>query len=209
SKNLETRDHAFEYRPRALIPPTDAELARMMRSSPRSGQDNIRVTAIPAGTYAVFVYVWEDNHPETFSIALDGREVVHDYVSGPAGTWKRLGPWRVVVDSGSIRLTTRGGAANLSGIEIWKGDGPIPESGRPKASPVRPRDPSAAKIFDAEIAPILARHCLECHGRSLHKGKLDLTSEEAALSGGASGLVILPGKPDESLLLDYVDSGEM
>ena len=57
--------------------------------------------------------------------------MVHDFDSGPAGTWKKLGPWRVVVDRGAIRLTTRGGAANLSGIEIWKGDGPIPEPARP------------------------------------------------------------------------------
>ncbi len=208
-KNLETRDQAFENQAVPLIPTTDPDRERMIRSSRWNGQADVRVTAIPAGTYSVFLYVWEDNDPETFSIALDGREVVHDYKSGPAGTWKRVGPWRVVVDSGSIRLTTRGGAANLSGIEIWKGDGPIPESGRPMASLVRPRDPAAAKVFDAEIAPILARHCLECHGRSLHKGKLALASEEAALAGGASGPVIVPGKPDESLLLDYVDSGEM
>ncbi len=120
--------------------------------------------------------------------------MVHDFVSGPAGTWKKLGPWRVVVDRGTIKLTTRGGAANLSGVEIWKGDGPIPEPARPKPRPVRPRDPVAARVFDAEIAPILARHCLECHGRSFQKGKLALSTEDAARAGGVSGPVILPGQ---------------
>src|SRR5262249_19542556 len=152
-------------------------------------------TRIPPGAYSLFLYVWEDNNPETFSIALDGREVIHDFVSGPAGAWKKLGPWRVEVTSGSIRLTTEGGAANLSGVEIWKGEGPIPEP-----TSARPRDPVAARAFDAEVAPILAKHCLECHGRSMRKGKLALMTEDTALAGGASGPVIVPGKPEESLL---------
>ena len=147
--------------------------------------------------------------PETFSIALDGREVVHDFDSGPAGTWKRLGPWRVVVDSGSIRLTTRGGAANLSGIEIWKGDGPIPEPGRPKARPARPRDPAAARVFDAEIAPILARHCLECHGRSLQKGKLALRRKTPPWPAARADRSSCRASRRRACCCDYVDSGEM
>jgi len=209
SKNLETRDLAFENQDVPLVPPTDPERSRMIRSSRWNGQMDMRFMNIPKGMYSVFAYVWEDNNSETFSIFLDGREVVHDFVSGPAGTWRRLGPWRVVVDAGAIRLTTRGGAANLSGIEIWKGDGPIPEPGHPDPKPVRPHDPVAAKVFDAEVAPILARHCLECHGRSLRKGGLALMSEEAALAGGGNGPVIVAGKPDESLLCEYIESGEM
>ncbi|MDE2508420.1 MAG: DUF1549 domain-containing protein, partial [Planctomycetota bacterium] len=77
------------------------------------------------------------------------------------------------------------------------------------SQPVRPRDSASSKVFDAEIAPILARHCLECHGRSLRKGKLALATARAAFAGGANGPVIVPGKPDESPLLEYIDSGEM
>jgi hypothetical protein len=76
-------------------------------------------------------------------------------------------------------------------------------------APARVRDPAAALVFDAEIAPILARHCLECHGKALAKGKLVLAMEASALAGGSSGPVIVPGKPDESLLWEYVSSGEM
>ena len=82
-------------------------------------------TNLPKGTYQVFLYVWEDNDSETFTILLDGREVVRDFVSGKTGAWKKLGPWQVATDKGAIRLTTRGGAANLSGVEIWKGTGPV------------------------------------------------------------------------------------
>ncbi len=207
--NVECRDRAFEHRGIPLIPPTDPERAQMIWSSRWNGRADLRLTNVPPGTYSVFLYVWEDNNPETFSIELDGREVVHDYNSGSAGTWRRLGPWRAAVDSGSIRLTTRGGSANLSGVEIWNGEGPVPEPARPEPRPARPLDPEAARAFDAEVAPILARHCLECHGRSMRKGKLALMTEEAALAGGESGPAIAPGVPDESLLLEYVDSGEM
>jgi hypothetical protein len=70
-------------------------------------------------------------------------------------------------------------------------------------------DADAAKRFDAEIAPILARNCLECHGRSTRHGKLSLMSEAAALAGGAHGPVVVPGAPDKSRLLVYVYSGKM
>ncbi len=207
TRNLVSRDPAFENQAVPLVPSTDPERARMIRSSRWNGRADLKLANIPAGTYSVYVYVWEDNDPETFSIALNGREVVRDFKSGPTGSWSRLGPWRVVAEAGSIRLTTSGGAANLSGVEIWKGEGEIRASVASK--PVRLRDPAAAKVFDAEIAPILARHCLECHGRSLRKGKLALATAEAALAGGANGPVIVPGKPDESPLLEYIDSGEM
>lgn len=206
SKRLSTRDSAFENQAIPLIPPTDPERARMIRSSRWNGQAELTLTDIPSGDYSVYLFVWEDNNSETFSISLNGREVLHDFESGPAGTWKRLGPWRVVVETGSFRLSTRGGAANLSGIEIWRGEIPISESEPPKP---RSRELAASRGFDAEIAPILAKHCLECHGRSVRKGKLALMSEASALAGGASGPAIVPGKLDESLLWDYVESGEM
>jgi Protein of unknown function (DUF1553)/Protein of unknown function (DUF1549)/Planctomycete cytochrome C len=63
--------------------------------------------------------------------------------------------------------------------------------------------------FDAKVAPILARRCLDCHSGPDPKGKLDLARQAAARRGGQSGTVIVPGNPDESLLLDRVDGDEM
>ena len=62
--------------------------------------------------------------------------------------------------------------------------------------------------FRQQIAPILVGRCLECHGED-RKGGLDLTSKAGLLAGGESGEAIVPGKPDESLLFQYVKSGEM
>jgi Protein of unknown function (DUF1553)/Protein of unknown function (DUF1549)/Planctomycete cytochrome C len=56
---------------------------------------------------------------------------------------------------------------------------------------------------------ILHVRCLVCHGRHKQEGGLDVSTREALLKGGKSGPVIIPGKPDESLLVRQIDSGAM
>ncbi|MBW3543078.1 MAG: DUF1592 domain-containing protein, partial [Planctomycetes bacterium] len=70
-------------------------------------------------------------------------------------------------------------------------------------------DAEGARQFEAQIAPLLARHCVECHGPTAKKGRLDLSRKAAAFAGGKTGKAIVPGKADESLLWQYVDSDEM
>ena len=62
--------------------------------------------------------------------------------------------------------------------------------------------------YEQNVKPILVGRCLECHGAS-GEGGLDLTTRESALAGGDEGLVLVPGKPDESRLLKLVTDGEM
>ncbi|EPX57642.1 hypothetical protein D187_004781 [Cystobacter fuscus DSM 2262] len=101
-----------------LNPATDANRAAMIRSSIWSTSAAVRLHAMPSGSYTVYLYTWEDNDPETFSVYLEGSLVKANHDSGPAGTWARLGPWTVTVTDGTLDLTTSGGAANLSGIEV-------------------------------------------------------------------------------------------
>jgi hypothetical protein len=65
--------------------------------------------------------------------------------------------------------------------------------------------------FRRDIAPIFERRCLSCHNGAEKKGKLSLQTEKEALAGGDNGAAIEPGKPAESLLLDYIsgDKPEM
>lgn len=56
-------------------------------------------------------------------------------------------------------------------------------------------------LFDKEIKPILQRNCLACHSQSKPESDLVLESPESILKGGALGPAVVPGKPDESLLL--------
>ncbi len=66
-----------------------------------------------------------------------------------------------------------------------------------------------ARHFDTQVAPLLTRHCLECHDSTVKKGGLDLSRKDAALAGGESGPAIVPGKNSESPLWTLVESNEM
>ncbi|TAJ18632.1 MAG: DUF1553 domain-containing protein [Planctomycetota bacterium] len=70
-----------------------------------------------------------------------------------------------------------------------------------------PRD----EHFEQRIRPLLAERCYECHSGATKrpKGALRVDSLEALLRGGSGGAALVPGKPDESLLvhaLRYADA---
>ena len=56
----------------------------------------------------------------------------------------------------------------------------------------------------AAIEILLARRCGKCHDDATAKGGLSLASAAGLLAGGDSGPAIVPGKPEESLLLAAV-----
>ena len=60
------------------------------------------------------------------------------------------------------------------------------------------------------MRPILKAHCFQCHGEAGEKeGGLDLRLRRLMLAGGDSGAAIELSKPDASLLLERIASGEM
>ncbi len=61
------------------------------------------------------------------------------------------------------------------------------------------------KFFETRVRPLLAQHCLECHSAESQKGGLRLDSRADILKGGESEEpAIVPGKPDESPLVDAI-----
>ena len=64
----------------------------------------------------------------------------------------------------------------------------------------------AMDFFEKRIRPILADHCYECHNadKGKTKGGLNLANREGWVKGGESGTSIVPGKPDDSLLITAV-----
>ena len=65
--------------------------------------------------------------------------------------------------------------------------------------------------FERDIRPLLLARCAGCHGAERQKGGLRLDRREAALRGGVSGPVIIPGKAADSELVRRVmsrDTGE-
>lgn len=123
-------------------------------------------------------------------------------------------------------------AASLHGqVTVWKTDAPnagapLRVIGGPKMKePISiaftdvPRGPefvmappaaagaeSAEKVafFVTKIRPLLVERCIECHGEKKQKGGLRLDSRAAWQAGGDTGKAIVPGKPDESLLIKAV-----
>jgi len=77
-------------------------------------------------------------------------------------------------------------------------DGDAANTAEPPAPPVS---------FYRQIRPILQRECAGCHQPSKQGGKLLLTSFDGLKAGGENGQGFIPGKPDESLIVQFT-SGE-
>src|SRR5262245_2342700 len=159
AKDFKAKGNRFENQKVPLRPPASAVRSRMIRSSVWGSQVDLELSGVPAGSYQVFLYVWEDNHDEQFDLRVNGETVVPGFHSGSAGMWKRLGPWPAASREGKISVSARGpshGAANLSGLEVWSGDGPIPEA----AGPAFVETPTAeqAAFFESKIRPVLVEH---------------------------------------------------
>ncbi len=62
--------------------------------------------------------------------------------------------------------------------------------------------PADRELFERHVRPVLVTHCIKCHGQTKQENGLVLTSLEAMVRGGDSGPAVVPGRPDESLLLE-------
>ena len=61
---------------------------------------------------------------------------------------------------------------------------------------------AAEKLFEQHVRPLLVKECIQCHGEKKRESGLRLDSLEAMLQGGESGTGLVPGKPDESLIVE-------
>ena len=78
----------------------------------------------------------------------------------------------------------------------------VAQAENPPAAEVSPEQ---VKFFESKIRPLLVEHCLACHGAEKQSGGLRLDLKTSALGqGGESGPAIVPGHPEESLLLEAV-----
>jgi len=67
---------------------------------------------------------------------------------------------------------------------------------------IQPVDPALGREvdFNMDVFPMLQAKCLACHNRTTAESDLVLENVEGILKGGGSGVVVVAGKPDESLL---------
>jgi hypothetical protein len=62
-------------------------------------------------------------------------------------------------------------------------------------------DSNSIELFEKRIRPLLAERCYACHGPKLQWGGLRVDSLAGLLKGGSRGPALVPGKPEESLLI--------
>src|SRR5439155_11639994 len=60
--------------------------------------------------------------------------------------------------------------------------------------------------FINDVAPILKENCFACHDSKKRKGKLDMTTYEGLRKGGDKDEPIVPGKPEESLMYQFISA---
>jgi hypothetical protein len=71
------------------------------------------------------------------------------------------------------------------------------------------KGPTEIQVTQHDVLPFLFSRCVVCHGRHKQEGDLDLRTVSSMLKGGKSGPAVIPGKPEESLLLKKVLSRDM
>ncbi len=69
--------------------------------------------------------------------------------------------------------------------------------------------PEHVEFFEKTIRPLLVANCQKCHGPEEAKSGLRIDSRAALLQGGESGPAIVPGSPEEGLLIDAVRYGDV
>jgi len=66
----------------------------------------------------------------------------------------------------------------------------------------------AQETFTSEVAPILKRRCIACHGAGMQTNGLRVDDGAALIKGGYSGPAVVPGKPADSKLLARLKSAD-
>lgn len=82
---------------------------------------------------------------------------------------------------------------------VARGGGAAPRPAMPvaRATAIKPGDVS----FATDVAPLLQEHCLRCHGGDETEATLSMATLAALVKGGRTGVAVVAGKANESLLV--------
>ena len=70
---------------------------------------------------------------------------------------------------------------------------------------VNANDAAAVEFFEKKVRPLLVDNCYTCHSADTNShGGLRVDDRNGLLTGGSRGPAVVPGKPDESLLIQAV-----
>lgn len=73
------------------------------------------------------------------------------------------------------------------------------------------QDKANLQFFESRIRPVLVKHCYECHSADskILRGGLQVDYRNAMRTGGESGPLFEPGKPEDSLLIDSLQHNSL
>ena len=96
-------------------------------------------------------------------------------------------------------------AAILVGAFVGVLIGPLVPSSLPAAEPSQAEQEA---FFEKHVRPVLVEKCQKCHGKEKQWAELRLDSRKGILKGGESGPVVVPGKPEKSLLIAAISHSD-
>lgn len=74
-----------------------------------------------------------------------------------------------------------------------------------QAAPAAGQDNAAGlKMYSEKVVPIFQANCYRCHGGMNHRGGLTIDTKAGMEKGGHDGKVIVPGHPEQSLLVKLI-----
>jgi hypothetical protein len=103
----------------------------------------------------------------------------------------------------SLRAPARFGLRTKLGLLILI----IAGGGLPKTSAgadAKPPNPELEAFFELKVRPLLVARCFRCHGEKEQKGGIRLDSAEALLGKTPDEVVVKPGHPESSRLMEVV-----
>jgi len=86
-------------------------------------------------------------------------------------------------------------AGVLAGTAMWR---PVAVSAQAEPAP------ETAAYYTQKVQPIFQENCYRCHGGVNHRGGLQIDSKAGLMKGGHDGVVIVPGQPENSLLVKLI-----
>ena len=117
---------------------------------------------------------------------------------------------RKPVDLASVLAASIGVALTLLAVAA------TPPTGTAPLQPSSPASGAPAQVsFENDVVPIFQNRCVQCHGGVGEDGEvraeasLKLTSYEDLIAGSEYGTVLTAGDPDDSVLIDLIEWGDM
>jgi cytochrome c len=115
-----------------------------------------------------------------------------------------LSNWSTRLTPKTYKPTTRN--ARIAAISLaFAGLAAIAAFSRPAVvSAATDPAPNTPAYYAEKVQPIFQENCYRCHGGLNHRGGLQIDTKAGLMKGGHDGAVLVPGHPEQSLLISLI-----